>query len=507
MQLSKTFVIVTTIVAIFLTPVSALSAEDINPRLVQAEYAVRGPVLDLAKELKEQLKEPAHNLPFNELIFCNIGNPQALGQKPLSFTREVLSLMQMPSLLNSEHVDSLFSEPAQSRAREYLSELKSGVGAYSDSQGYEFVRRDVASFITARDGAELGEVDKNDIFLTDGASAGVKMLYQATFREDREDGILVPIPQYPLYSAMATLSGAHLVGYYLDEETRWATYLEELQHALQNAKDAGVHVRAMVVINPGNPTGQCLDRDTQQKILRFCIREGLVLLADEVYQENVYVDDRTFTSFRKIALEMGDEVSALQLVSFHSISKGFTGECGLRGGYFHLHNFEAAVFAQLKKLASISLCSNTVGQLATGLMVRPPKAGSAAHEEYLQQRDGILASLRRRAKKISAALNELEGVSCNEAEGAMYLFPRIHLPATVITAAQEEGFVPDTFYCVRLLQSTGIVVVPGSGFKQVNGTYHFRATILPPEDKVDSFIARLAKFHADFISQYPEKEL
>jgi len=101
-------------------------------------------------------------------------------------------------------------------------------------------------------------------------------------------------------------------------------------------------------------------------------RPGLVLAADEVYQENVYGDAPPFISFKKIVRELG---SKIPLVSFHSISKGFTGECGLRGGYFELTNIDTAVKAHLTKLASVSLCSNTMGQVAVGLMVNPPTSG------------------------------------------------------------------------------------------------------------------------------------
>eukprot|EP00750_Incisomonas_marina_P008224 INCI15376.2.p1 GENE.INCI15376.2~~INCI15376.2.p1 ORF type:complete len:411 (-),score=72.68 INCI15376.2:1795-3027(-) len=326
----------------------ALSFDTLNSRLIDAEYAVRGPVVDLAKEIAQELKDPDNTLPFDELIFCNIGNPQALGQKPLKFNREVLSLLQMPRLLEDDKAKSLFSETARARAQEYLDVVRA-VGAYSDSQGYEIVRREVAAFITERDGPELGAANPDQIFLTDGASAGVKMMYQATIRDDHEDGIMVPIPQYPLYSAVATLSGAHLVGYYLDEDSRWATYLQVLEESLQEARAKGVEVRSLVVINPGNPTGQCLTPELQREIVRFCIREGLVLLADEVYQENVYAEDREFSSFRKIVLEMGQEAAnALQLVSFHSTSKGFIGECGLRGGYFQAREIVAAAIAERK---------------------------------------------------------------------------------------------------------------------------------------------------------------
>ena len=111
----------------------------------------------------------------------------------------------------------------------------------------------------------------------------------------------------------------------------------------------------------------------------------------------------------------------LQLVSLHSTSKGFLGECGLRGGYFELVGFDPDVQAQLLKLVSISLCSNTLGQVATGLMVRPPYPGEPSHSTYASERDAILSSMKRRAQKLVAGLNSLEGVTCNQAQGAMYV--------------------------------------------------------------------------------------
>ena len=455
---STTAVLVLAIGALFAAHTSAtdLSFDTINNRVIDAEYAVRCPLLDLAKELKEQLKDPNNDLPFDELYFCNIGNPQALGQKPLSFNREVLALAQMPSLLQDENAAKLFSQEARDRATTYLDSIGHGVGAYSDSQGFKFIREEVANFITARDGSDIPAADPNDIFLTDGASAGIKSLLQVILRDDHKEGLMVPIPQYPLYSALAALGGATLAGYYLDEDSRWATYVESLQTALDEARKEGADVRAMVVINPGNPTGQCLTPDLQEEIIRFCIKEKMVLLADEVYQENVYAADREFHSFRQVALKMGEEAADLQLVSFHSTSKGFTGECGLRGGYYQLHNIPQDVVAQLKKLASIFLCSNTIGQLSVGLMVHPPEEGTAAHAEYVEQRDGILSSLSRRATALSAGLNKLEGITCNDAEGAMYVFPQVRLPTAAIAAAEKENISPDTFYCMSVLRNTGM---------------------------------------------------
>ena len=269
-------------------------------------------------------------------------------------------------------------------------------------------------------------------------------------------------------------------------------------------------MRALVVINPGNPTGNSLAVDNIRDVLAFAARERLVVLADEVYQENVWDAARPFASFKRVAAEMGlidarnsrDASRGLQLASFHSTSKGFTGECGRRGGYVELVGFDDDVRAELYKLASISLCANTSGQLTVGLQARPPAPGEPSFALYAAERDAILASLRRRAARLVTAFRALEGASCEALEGALYAFPRISLPPRAVAAARAAGKVPDAFYCLALLDATGIVVVPGSGFGQKEGTWHFRSTILPPEERFDEVVAQLAAFHAGFMDKY-----
>ena len=140
---------------------------------------------------------------------------------------------------------------------------------------------------------------------------------------------------------------------------------------------------------------------------QLCVDEDLVLMADEVYQENIWKSELPFSSFRKVATSMGyspnyeEGKKGLALVSFHSISKGFIGECGIRGGYFELFGIDPLVKAQIYKLASISLCSNTPGQVMTGLMVQPPKQGEPSFAAYEAERMGVLSSLKRRAEIVS----------------------------------------------------------------------------------------------------------
>jgi len=475
----------------------ALSVDTINPAVVGAQYAVRGELVLRAAEIKKQIKADPGSLPIKKVLECNIGNPQAVGQQPLSYGRQVQSLLAYPALMNTPGAEKLFAPDAIARARSYL-DAETKVGAYTESQGLAIVRQEVADFITARDGVPAV---KENIFLTDGASKGVEFLLKLLLR-GRDDGILVPIPQYPLYSAALALAQAHLLPYELDEEAGWSLPIAELEASLAAARRDGVSPRGLVVINPGNPTGNCLPLENMKDIVKLCAKEGLVLMADEVYQENIYQGSAPFHSFKKVAADLAGEAAGLELVSFHSTSKGFLGECGMRGGYFELHGFDPDVQAQLLKLVSIGLCSNVMGQIAVGLMVKPPQPGEASHAKYVEERDTIMSSLKRRATKLVAGLNALEGVTCNEAQGAMYAFPSITIPQKAQAAAQAAGKPPDTFYALALLEATGIVVVPGSGFRQKKDTWHFRTTFLPPEGDMDTVIEQMAAFHAGFMGQY-----
>lgn len=288
----------------------------------------------------------------------------------------------------------------------------------------------------------------------------------------------------------------------------------ELERSLAAARAAGKHVRAIAVINPGNPTGNVLSESDMEAVLNFARKHKLVLLADEVYQDNVWsgselATGRQWKSFKAAACAMGlvdphatSSNKGVQLASFHSTSKGFTGECGRRGGYVELVGFDDAVRAELYKLVSISLCANVGGQVMMGLQCQPPKEGEPSYPLYASERDGILASLQRRAVTLVKALRGLEGITCEAPEGALYVFPRIRLPHKAVEAARKANKAPDAYYCLRLLDATGVVVVPGSGFGQVDGTFHFRSTILPPESEMEAVVDRVRAFHTAFMAEY-----
>ncbi|KAF9113050.1 hypothetical protein BGX27_002306 [Mortierella sp. AM989] len=471
-----------------------------NPRVRKAEYAVRGELAIKSEKLKVDLANGA-NLPFKRIVPCNIGNPQVLNQKPITFFRQVASLVEYPDLLKDENAEAtlkLYPSDAIARAKLLLKYVGS-VGAYSHSQGIPHIRENVAKFISERDGFPA---DPSMIYLTQGASAGVQLTLQM-IAEHSNVGIMIPIPQYPLYTATLAILDAKPVPYYLDESKGWGLTIEELQRSYDEATKSGIETRALVIINPGNPTGQCLSEENMRDVIQFCKKNRVLLLADEVYQTNIYQpDQRPFHSFKKVLKSMGPNYEGFELISFHSISKGMIGECGRRGGYFECEGLDTSIIKQVYKVSSISLCPNVQGQIMVDLMVNPPKKGDPSYEQYAKEYDDIYQSLIKRAKRLEATFNSLEGYSCNSADGAMYLFPQIRLSKKAIAAAKEAGKAPDEFYCMAMLEATGVCVVAGSGFGQVEGTAHFRSTFLPQPELFDDFCGLIKKFHDDFMNKY-----
>ncbi len=446
--------------------------QDVGKAVRRTEYAVRGPIVARARELE---------LVGREVIYCNIGNPHSFGQKPLTWFRQVLALAEYPELLDRGDLCGFPADVVET-ARMVVRESQYGLGAYTESKGMRFVRCAVADFIRERDGIAA---DPEAIYLTDGASKGVQSVLRLLISDER-DGVMIPIPQYPLYSATITLLGGWQVEYQLEEESGWRLTRPMLKDSFHSAGDRGIRVRALCVINPSNPTGAVLSRADIEMAIRFARDNGLSVLADEVYQENIYHPGDEFCSFAKVLESMkADDVS---LFSFHSCSKGFLGECGHRGGYFECRNVPRDVLDEITKLQSVALCANSVGQVMTYLMVRPPRPGDPSHASYVKERNAILDSLRLKAQMVAEGLGGVPGISCQNIAGAMYAFPRISLPPGRM----------DSEYCLQLLEETGICVVPGSGFGQAPGTFHFRTTILPPVDKIDYVVRQIADFHRRF---------
>ncbi|KAJ9398040.1 hypothetical protein DTO282F9_4950 [Paecilomyces variotii] len=476
-----------------------LTVDNINPNVKAAKYAVRGELATKAEEYRVRLEKGDKSLPFDSVIFANIGNPQQLDQKPITFFRQVLSLLEYPPLLENEDVlkNGLgYKQDVIDRAKRLLKDIRS-VGAYSQSHGSPAVRASVAKFIEQRDGFPA---NPNDIYLSGGASSGVNTLLNVMC-EGPKTGILVPIPQYPLYTATLSVLDAQCVPYHLEEEKAWGTEVDAIRASVAKAKADGIDVRAIVVINPGNPTGASLSPEDIKSVLDLAVDENLVVIADEVYQTNVFVGE--FTSFKKRLRELQKAVPGrydhVELASLHSVSKGMVGECGHRGGYFELVGFHPDVAAEIYKFISIMLCPPVIGQCLVELMVNPPKEGEPSYELYQKEYTGIRDGLHKRALALYEAFKKMEGVECQEPQGAMYLFPTITLPPKAVEAAKAKNRFPDEFYCLRLLDATGVCVVPGSGFGQKEGTFHFRTTFLAPGT---DWVERIVKFHGEFMAEF-----
>ena len=405
----------------------SLDINTINPHVKAAKYAVRGALPVRAEEYRAQLAKglpPGESLPFDQIISANIGNPQQLDQKPITFFRQVLSLLEHPPLLdNEEALKTVFGykQDVIERAKWLLNAVHN-VGAYSHSQGVPAIRESVAKFLERRDGYSA---NPEHIFLSAGASSGVNTLMNVICAKP-EAGILVPIPQYPLYTATLAVLNARCVPYYLDESKAWGTSLDAIREAHKKAKSEGTEVKAIVVINPGNPTGASLSEEDVRNVLKFAAEEKLVVLADEVYQTNVFVGK--FTSFKKALRDLQKEVAGqydnLELASLNSISKGMVGECGHRGGYFELVGFDPEVAAQIYKFVSIMLCAPVIGQCLVEMTVNPPRQGDPSYSLYKQEYDGISAGLFKRATALYEAFKQMEGVECQSPQVSGFLLSK-----------------------------------------------------------------------------------
>lgn len=351
--------------------------------------------------------------------------------------------------------ESKYPEDAKQRAQTILDGCGGGsVGSYTDSAGIEVIRHHAAEYIQKRDGGVPSRWE--DIYLCAGASQSIKAVLNLLNKkiDGKVPGIMVPIPQYPLYSATIAEFGMNQIGYYLDEENKWGLSIPELERALSEAKKECVP-RALVVINPGNPTGQVLTRENIEQVIKFAHENNLFIFADEVYQDNIYDKDSTFHSFKKVLSGLGEPYQSMELASFMSCSKGYMGECGIRGGYAEVINLDPQVRLMFQKSLSAQLCPTTVGQAAIDVVVNPPRKGEPSYEQWLKEKTTVLKSLKERAELVANTLNSFEGFSCNTVQGAMYAFPQIRLPPKAIEAAKQDGKPADVFYAFQLLEETG----------------------------------------------------
>jgi alanine-synthesizing transaminase len=330
---------------------------------------------------------------------------------------------------------------------------------YTDSRGVLPARRAVAQRYQARG----LEVDVDDVFLGNGVSELISMAVQALVEDG--DEVLVPAPDYPLWTAVATLAGGRAVHYRCDEQADWFPDLDDVEAKISD------RTKALVIINPNNPTGAVYSKEVLEGLLDLARRHGLMVMADEIYDQVLY-DDAVHHDIASLAPD-------LVVLTFSGLSKTHR-VAGFRSGWLvvtgprqHARDY----LEGLAMLASMRLCANTPAQYA----IQAALGGRQTIQE-LTAPGGRLHEQRNCAYE---KLNAIPGVSCVRPRGALYAFPR--LDPDVYPIKDDEQFVLD------LLREEKIQVVQGTGFNWPTPD-HFRILTLPHAATLDDAITRIGTF-------------
>jgi alanine-synthesizing transaminase len=301
-----------------------------------------------------------------------------------------------------------------------------------------------------------------DIFVTTGASEAIEICLTALANPG--ENILLPEPGYPLYGAILAKLGVVENPYYLDEANGWQPNLEDI------ASKVNDKTRAIVLINPNNPTGSVCHEATMRGIIKLAKERDLVIFADEIY-DKLILDGGKHVSIAS----MDREVS---VITFNGLSKSYLAP-GFRIGWGIVsgqQNNLRDYLEAINKILRARLCANHPIQHAIEPALGP-------NQEHLKP---VIAKLTRRRDITTDRLNAIPGISCVRAEGAFYAYPRLDI---------EE---PDEQFVQELIRATGVVVVPGSGFGQVPGTRHFRVVFLPSEPVLEKAFDQIASFMGDY---------
>uniref|UniRef100_A0A3Q2SWP4 alanine transaminase n=1 Tax=Fundulus heteroclitus TaxID=8078 RepID=A0A3Q2SWP4_FUNHE len=437
-------------------------------------------------------RQEGEQKPFQTVIDVCSGDPHRAGMPPLSFARQVLAACLYPELLD----ESRFPSDVCRRAQKLLGPFISS--AYSSSScGIPGIQKAVAEFITRRDGGVAS--DPEDIIFSSGSQRTLMLVLHllSSGQGPTQTGVLTPLPCPHTLPMLLDEVGVKRVPYRLLEEQGWGLDLEELHRALEAAR-GHCEARAIYISNPGNPTGQVQDLETIEGVIRFAASEGLVLLVEEVYQDCVFGQDEKFLSYKKVLSEMGASYSErVEMVSFHSISAGTMGECGLRGGYMEVINMDPLVKNHLMSMQAP--CSPPVlPQLALEIMVNPPSPGDASHEVFTQEILQTVETLSQNAQRACEFLNNVPGMSCQPAKGGIFLYPRLNLPVQIIKEAEMSGVQADVLYCQKFLEEEGVCLGPGSENGQDDKNYHIRSGQIildSPPAVLEDVLKRLRSFH------------
>ncbi|KAM9349910.1 alanine aminotransferase 2 [Symphorus nematophorus] len=437
--------------------------------------------------------------PYQDVIDVSNGDPHAAGVKPLSFVRQVLATCLFPQLVNSNKLPVDVRQRAQRLLRECVG---GSVGTYTNTAGVPEIVHRLSEFIMRRDGGVPS--DPKNIYICGGSQWALSNILSVLVNNQGSlrTGVLAPVPGYGITTMAITGLGAVVIPYYLSEEQGWKLQVEELHRALESAQGVCNPV-ALYVVNPGNPAGYVQSRKSMQEVIRFVSEKRLFLLADEVYQECVYGEKSEFVSYKRVLAEMGPPLSdTVELASLHSASKGFMGECGLRGGYVELVNLDPTVLKYIYTIFSKDSCAPVLGQLALDLMMNPPQPGYPSYPLYEEETQNIRTTLIHNVKRAFEVVNSLPGFRSQTPDGGAFMFPRLHLPPKAIQKAKEVGMQPDTFYCMRLLEEAGVFITPGCDFGQKEGTHHIRFCIMTSVENMEELLRRLTCFHMQFMEDF-----
>ena len=395
-------------------------------KLTDVCYDIRGPVLDEAKRLEES---------GHKIIKLNIGNPAPFGfEAPEEIIVDVIRNLQASE-------------------------------GYCDSQGLLSARTAVVQHYQLQ-GIDITEPD--DIWLGNGVSELIQQALQAMLDDGNE--VLIPSPDYPLWTAATSLAGGSPVHYRCGEESGWLPDLDDITAKITE------RTKAIVVINPNNPTGAVYPPSTLRAIADLAQRHGLVVMADEIYDKILY-DDAVHTTFGSIAPDVFT-------LTFNGLSKAYR-LAGFRSGWMVVTGPRAHASSYLEGmsvLANMRLCANVPAQHA----IQTALGGRQSI------RDLVLPGGRLREQRDTAlaALREIPGVTCVTPKGALYVFPR--LDPEVYPIRDDQRFVLD------LLRAQHVLLVQGSGFNWPEPD-HLRIVTLPRSDDLAEAIGRLGAF----LSTYP----
>lgn len=392
-----------------------------SAKLANVCYDIRGPIMEHAKQMEEE---------GHKIIKLNIGNLAVFG----------------------------FDAPEEIQ-QDMIRNLPDSAG-YTDSKGI-FAARKAVMHETQRQG--VAGVTLDDIYLGNGASELIVMATNALL--DSGDELLLPMPDYPLWTAAASLSGGRPVHYLCDEANGWMPDLDDLAAKITE------RTKGLVVINPNNPTGALYSKQLLESIVEIAREHDLVLFADEVYDKVLY-DGAQHTAIASLS----DDVLTL---TFNSLSKSYR-SCGYRAGWLVVSGDKkpAADYIEgLNMLSNMRLCSNVPGQWA----IQTALGGYQSINELI----GDGGRLRRQRDLAYELITAIPGVSCVKPRAALYMFPRLD-PAVYPIRDDAQFFL-------ELLQETRVMLVQGTGFNW-HSPDHFRIVFLPHEDDLREAIGRLAKF-------------